>query len=178
MWIYGRGQASIPVLESSSFGGSLGRGCALGLTMRPPPLLRDQEEVETIYQSPPLPLALKVKWWLLWLTLLIWLGKGSLAHKDKCQIIYLIILVSILVILHSHRIMSNQDGSSTMKDYQDTLVVSLPSLVEDHLMTQEVPSGFPGGPLLFLKVVLQVFLVTWDLKAHTDSHSCGREVLY
>ena len=43
--------------------------------------------------------------------------------------------------------MGNQDGSPTAKDYQDTLVVSLSSLMEKPLVTQEGSPGFPGrGP--------------------------------
>ena len=44
--------------------------------------------------------------------------------------------------------MGNQDGSPTMKDYWDTLVVFLSSLVKDSWVTQEGPPDFPGrGPL-------------------------------
>ena len=43
--------------------------------------------------------------------------------------------------------MGNQDGSPTVKGYQDTLVVFLSSLVENPLVTQEGAPGFPGrGP--------------------------------
>ena len=58
---------------------------------------------------------------------------------------HLVILVNLLVILQSHGIMGNPDVSSTMKDYQDTLVVFLSSIVEDPLMTQEGPLASPGG---------------------------------
>ena len=38
-----------------------------------------------------------------------WLSKGSFTHQNKCQIIYLIILVSILEILQNHEIMGSWD---------------------------------------------------------------------
>ena len=69
-----------------------------------------------------------------------WLG--------KCQIIYHIILVSILQILQSHWIMGNQDGSPTVRDYEDTLVVSLSSLVDDTLSPKQGLPGFPWVGLL------------------------------
>ena len=48
------------------------------------------------------------------------------------------------MILQSHGIIGNQDGSPIVKDYQDTLLVSLSSPVEDPIMNQDGTPGFPG----------------------------------
>ena len=59
--------------------------------------------------------------------------QGFPYSMGKCQTIYLIHLVCPLVTLQSHGIMGSLDGFPSMKDYQDTLVAFLFSLVEDPL---------------------------------------------
>ena len=87
--------------------------------------------------------------------------------------------------------MDKPDGSPTMKAYQDTLLVFLSSgggLPYDPggcplVSQEEVPLvcldhlvDVPQVHLALQEVVLQVPLLTQDLKAQPDSHSCGKVV--